>query len=61
MREKRKIYYFTDKGDYGDAKGLIRVDVTEWSESDWARILDSHPSVRKKTAIQVEHKHRSIL
>lgn len=54
MTSKRRVFYFTDNGEYGYATGLIRIDTTDWTERDWARILDAPSTVRKKVAMSIE-------
>lgn len=57
MNTKRRVFYFTDNGEYGYANGLIRIDTTDWTERDWARILDAPSTVRKKVAMSIETQH----
>jgi hypothetical protein len=46
-------YYFATDGNYGDATELIIVDTTNWSESDWQLIEDSHDSERSDVAQRI--------
>lgn len=59
MKTKKRVFYFTDNGEYGYATGLIRVNTTDWSERDWQRIIDAPSSVRKKVAMQIEQEHEN--
>ena len=54
----RQVTYFTDEGGFGDAKGLIRIDTTNWTAQDWLRIIQAEELTRKITAMQIEQIHK---
>lgn len=37
---QRNICYFANDGTYGDASGLLIVDVTDWNETNWRDLDD---------------------
>jgi hypothetical protein len=54
----KQVTYFTDTGDFGPAKGLIRIDTTNWSAEDWSKIINASARTRKVIAMQIEHQHK---
>lgn len=54
----RQVTYFNDQGGFGDAKGLIRIDTTCWSEEDWTKIINAQGHARKIIAMQIEHHYK---
>jgi hypothetical protein len=55
----RQVTYFTEDGEFGSAKGLIRIDTTNWSAEDWSRIIfTANASTRKVIAMQIEQTHK---
>lgn len=52
------VTFFTDEGGFGNAKGLIRIDTTNWTEEDWTEIISANAMVRKFIAMQIEHRYK---
>ena len=53
----RQVTFFTDEGNFGSAKGLIRIDTTKWTAEDWTKIISANAGTRKAIAMQIEQKH----
>ena len=45
------IHYFAKDGNYGDAKDLVIVDTTDWSDDEWADIDFAIDSNRPEIAL----------
>lgn len=54
----RQVTYFTDTGDFGSAKGMVRIDTTNWSSEDWSKIIFADAIARKIIAMQIEQQHK---
>ena len=55
----RQVTFFTDEGNFGNARGLIRIDTTKWSAEDWSRIIaTTHSLTRKAIAMQIEQHYK---
>ena len=50
----RQVTYFTDEGDFGSAKGLVRINTTKWNAQDWTKIIMCKSDQRRIIAIQIE-------
>lgn len=47
--------YFASDGSYGDAKDLIVLDTSEWTEDEWAIIENARDSERVRLAYELTH------
>ena len=54
----RQVTYFTDEGDFGSAKGLVRINTTKWNAQDWEKIIFCEPNQRRIIATQIETLHQ---
>lgn len=51
--------FFAMDGSYGDALGMVVIDVSAWSYDDWRRVADASDSERLDLAIEIAVGHRS--
>jgi len=51
------LYYFAADGNYGDAEGLVVVDVSAWSKENWVEVSDEYDRYRAETALVLATQH----
>ena len=54
----RQVTFFTDEGNFGSAKGLIRIDTTKWTAEDWTKIISANAGTRRAIAMQIEQHYK---
>lgn len=47
------IHYFGADGNYGDARSLVVVDTTDWTDEEWADIEHAKDSERSQIALSL--------
>ena len=43
----KKYAYFANDGSYGDAEGIVVVDVTNWTDEDWNEDIEYAPDMAR--------------
>ena len=54
------IHYFGADGNYGDARSLVVVDTTDWTDEEWADIEHAKDSERSQIALSLSTSRKVI-
>lgn len=57
--EYKHYCYFADDGTYGDTGGLLIIDTSKWTDSDWKQIDYADDYDRQQVAVELSEKYVS--
>jgi hypothetical protein len=52
------VSYFAMDGNYGDADGIVLVETSTFSESEWTEIEEASDHERANLAVEISDRHK---